>query len=107
MYGPSKLRARLWWATPRLITWRALLAIAVALALSIGFAALLAFQKRPVNLGFGPEWKCYQTIKRGPVCFRNQRPEPIPLYIQTETLERHQPRPSDSLLTSPVKRQVL
>jgi hypothetical protein len=76
MPGRSKLRARLWWVV---ITWRIILTIVIALALSVGFAALLAFQKRPVNFGFGPEWRCYQTIMRGPVCFRDQMPEANPL----------------------------
>jgi hypothetical protein len=80
MHGQSKkFSARLWWFDPSLITWRAILAVVIALPLSVGFAALLAFQKRPVNFGFGPEWKCYQTIMRGPVCFRHQRPEANPL----------------------------
>jgi ABC-type multidrug transport system fused ATPase/permease subunit len=36
--------------------WRNVIAVIIALILSIGMTVLIAgFQKRPVNLGFGPE----------------------------------------------------
>src|SRR5439155_24530051 len=69
--GRKRSAAIRWWAGINWLSWPTFVAIAVVLVLLVGVTALLSFQRRPVNFGFGPEWKCYQTIMRGPVCFRD------------------------------------
>ena len=60
--------------------WRNVLAVVMALVLSVGVTALIVgFQKRPLNFGFGPEWKCSQTIGQAPACIKEQPKTDAPL----------------------------
>ncbi len=56
---------------------RKILVGVAVLALTVGIAALLASPHRPINRGFGPEWKCDSTIMRGPVCFKDLGAAPL------------------------------
>jgi hypothetical protein len=53
------------------LNWRVIFAVTAVLVLTVGLAVLLALPHRPINQGFGPEWQCYRTIMRGPVCFKD------------------------------------
>jgi hypothetical protein len=58
----------LWW-----FNWRVAVVVVVVLFITVGMTALLVgYQKRPLNMGLGPEWTCYRTLFKAPACIRDK-----------------------------------